>query len=95
MDLRAPVIGSSGSSWQKGISVKRFLNRILGLEVERQQKLFKYFSALFDVTRRTMIKEGRVDRAVYQLKGDISFLSRKPFPTPETASGTLSLNCMV
>lgn len=52
---------------EKDCSITKFLNRILGLEVHRQNALFQYFSDTFDHLIEMDKKEGRYDMGILDL----------------------------
>ncbi|XP_037679789.1 protein strawberry notch homolog 2 isoform X2 [Choloepus didactylus] len=52
---------------EKDCSITKFLNRILGLEVPKQNALFQYFSATFDHLVETDKKEGKYDLGILDL----------------------------
>lgn len=45
-------------------SITKFLNRILGLEVDKQNMLFQYFSDTFDYLIEKDKKEGKYDMGI-------------------------------
>ncbi|XP_036026286.1 protein strawberry notch homolog 2 isoform X3 [Onychomys torridus] len=56
----------------KDCSITKFLNRILGLEVHKQNALFQYFSDTFDHLIEIDKKEGRYDMGILDLAPGIS-----------------------
>uniref|UniRef100_A0A8C5KZ57 Protein strawberry notch homolog 2 n=1 Tax=Jaculus jaculus TaxID=51337 RepID=A0A8C5KZ57_JACJA len=52
---------------EKDCSIPKFLNRILGLEVHKQNALFQYFSDTFDHLIAVDKKEGRYDMGILDL----------------------------
>ncbi|XP_058138195.1 LOW QUALITY PROTEIN: protein strawberry notch homolog 2 [Dasypus novemcinctus] len=52
---------------EKDCSITKFLNRILGLEVPKQNALFQYFSATFDHLVEADKREGRYDLGILDL----------------------------
>uniref|UniRef100_A0A8C9PBN6 Protein strawberry notch homolog 2 n=1 Tax=Spermophilus dauricus TaxID=99837 RepID=A0A8C9PBN6_SPEDA len=52
---------------EKDCSITKFLNRILGLEVHKQNALFQYFSDTFDHLIEMDKKEGRYDMGILDL----------------------------
>lgn len=52
------------SSGTPDCSITKFLNRILGLEVHKQNALFQYFSDTFDHLIAMDKKEGRYDMGI-------------------------------
>ncbi|XP_076977491.1 protein strawberry notch homolog 2 isoform X2 [Tamandua tetradactyla] len=52
---------------EKDCSITKFLNRMLGLEVPKQNALFQYFSATFDHLVETDKKEGKYDLGILDL----------------------------
>jgi hypothetical protein len=66
-------IGSAGSSKRTrsgGKDVPRFLNRLLGVDVEMQTDLFAYFSATFDARIMVAKTSGSFDDGVVSLKAE-------------------------
>ncbi|XP_062966559.1 protein strawberry notch homolog 2 isoform X2 [Cynocephalus volans] len=51
----------------KDCSISKFLNRILGLEVQKQNALFQYFSDTFDHLIEVDKKEGKYDMGILDL----------------------------
>ncbi|XP_004866032.1 protein strawberry notch homolog 2 isoform X1 [Heterocephalus glaber] len=58
---------SGGLDVEKDCSITKFLNRILGLEVHKQNALFQYFSDTFDHLIEMDKKEGRYDMGILDL----------------------------
>ncbi|XP_033615519.1 protein strawberry notch homolog 2 [Fukomys damarensis] len=58
---------SGGLDMEKDCSITKFLNRILGLEVHKQNALFQYFSDTFDHLIEMDKKEGRYDMGILDL----------------------------
>nr|XP_013002204.1 protein strawberry notch homolog 2 isoform X4 [Cavia porcellus] len=58
---------SGGLDVEKDCSITKFLNRILGLEVHKQNALFQYFSDTFDHLIAMDKKEGRYDMGILDL----------------------------
>uniref|UniRef100_A0A7M4FDX8 Protein strawberry notch homolog 2 n=1 Tax=Crocodylus porosus TaxID=8502 RepID=A0A7M4FDX8_CROPO len=56
-------------SVEKDCSITKFLNRILGLEVHKQNMLFQYFSDTFDYLIEKDKKEGRYDMGILGREG--------------------------
>uniref|UniRef100_A0AAY4EDB4 Protein strawberry notch homolog 2 n=1 Tax=Denticeps clupeoides TaxID=299321 RepID=A0AAY4EDB4_9TELE len=56
-----------GLSTDKDCSISKFLNRILGLEVHKQNSLFQYFSDNFDYLIEKDKKEGNYDMGILDL----------------------------
>lgn len=56
-------------------SITKFLNRILGLEVDRQNMLFQYFSDTFDYLIEKDKKEGKYDMGILGTEKGASDLS--------------------
>lgn len=52
---------------EKDCSISKFLNRILGLEVHKQNALFQYFSDTFDHLIAADKKEGKYDMGILDL----------------------------
>ena len=52
------------------IPVSRFLNRILGLRLELQNELFKYFETTYDVILRNHKAEGTFESPMVDIKGE-------------------------
>ncbi|XP_062306187.1 si:ch73-63e15.2 isoform X3 [Osmerus eperlanus] len=57
----------SGISTEKDCSITKFLNRILGLEVHKQNSLFQYFTDNFDYLIEKDKKEGKYDMGILDL----------------------------
>lgn len=57
---------------EKDCSITKFLNRILGLEVHKQNALFQYFSDTFDHLIEIDKKEGRYDMGILDLAPGIN-----------------------
>ncbi|XP_076775631.1 protein strawberry notch homolog 2 isoform X2 [Arvicanthis niloticus] len=57
---------------EKDCSITKFLNRILGLEVHKQNALFQYFSDTFDRLIEMDKKEGRYDMGILDLAPGIN-----------------------
>ncbi|KAM4575108.1 strawberry notch homolog 2b isoform 2-T2 [Fundulus diaphanus] len=56
-----------GISTEKDCSITKFLNRILGLEVHKQNYLFQYFTDNFDFLIEKDKKEGKYDMGILDL----------------------------
>ncbi|KAL2089612.1 hypothetical protein ACEWY4_014300 [Coilia grayii] len=56
-----------GLSTEKDCTITKFLNRILGLEVHKQNSLFQYFSDNFDYLIEKDKKEGKYDMGILDL----------------------------
>uniref|UniRef100_A0A4W5R0Y1 Protein strawberry notch homolog 2 n=1 Tax=Hucho hucho TaxID=62062 RepID=A0A4W5R0Y1_9TELE len=56
-----------GLSTEKDCSITKFLNRILGLEVHKQNSLFQYFTDNFDYLIEKDKKEGKYDMGILDL----------------------------
>ncbi|XP_061093328.1 si:ch73-63e15.2 isoform X2 [Conger conger] len=56
-----------GISTEKDCSITKFLNRILGLEVHKQNSLFQYFTDNFDYLIEKDKKEGKYDMGILDL----------------------------
>lgn len=54
----------------KDISVDRFLNRILGMKVNLQNTLFKYFSEIMDVYVKHAKRVGKYDKGILEYRSD-------------------------
>ena len=67
-------------------AVAKFLNRILGLEVSRQQYLFDYFARYLEKTIKAAIRDGQYQKGIMTLAGrSVAFSSHKVVagvPTP-------------
>lgn len=50
-------------------SITKFLNRILGLEVHKQNHLFQYFTDNFDYLIEKDKKEGKYDMGILGMEG--------------------------
>ncbi|KAL4431062.1 hypothetical protein ABPG75_006318 [Micractinium tetrahymenae] len=68
-DTVAEDAGSGGSSGKDVGDVRRFLNRLLGLPVARQNLLFNYFSATLQAEIRAARAEGKYFEGVSDLPG--------------------------
>uniref|UniRef100_A0A8C3LJ13 Protein strawberry notch homolog 2 n=1 Tax=Chrysolophus pictus TaxID=9089 RepID=A0A8C3LJ13_CHRPC len=72
-------------SVEKDCSITKFLNRILGLEVDKQNMLFQYFSDTFDYLIEKDKKEGKYDMGILDLAPGIDEIyeeSKEVFLTP-------------
>ncbi|XP_054548981.1 protein strawberry notch homolog 2 isoform X3 [Talpa occidentalis] len=70
---------------EKDCSITKFLNRILGLEVHKQNALFQYFSDTFDHLIEMDKKEGKYDMGILDLAPGIDEIyeeSQQVFLTP-------------
>ncbi|XP_053156110.1 protein strawberry notch homolog 2 isoform X2 [Hemicordylus capensis] len=70
---------------EKDCSITKFLNRILGLEVDRQNLLFQYFSDTFDYLIERDKKDGKYDMGILDLAPGIDEIyeeSKEVFLTP-------------
>uniref|UniRef100_A0A8C2B2E3 Protein strawberry notch homolog 2 n=1 Tax=Cyprinus carpio TaxID=7962 RepID=A0A8C2B2E3_CYPCA len=56
-----------GISTEKDCNISKFLNRILGLEVHKQNSLFQYFTDNFDYLIEKDKKEGKYDMGILDL----------------------------
>ncbi|XP_029284930.1 strawberry notch homolog 2b isoform X2 [Cottoperca gobio] len=56
-----------GINTEKDCSITKFLNRILGLEVHKQNQLFQYFTDNFDYLIEKDKKEGKYDMGILDL----------------------------
>uniref|UniRef100_A0A8C3U8Y4 Strawberry notch homolog 2 n=1 Tax=Catharus ustulatus TaxID=91951 RepID=A0A8C3U8Y4_CATUS len=66
-------------------SITKFLNRILGLEVDKQNMLFQYFSDTFDYLIEKDKKEGKYDMGILDLAPGVDEIyeeSKEVFLTP-------------
>ncbi|VTJ68874.1 Hypothetical predicted protein [Marmota monax] len=63
----SPVQPETWSLLHPDCSITKFLNRILGLEVHKQNALFQYFSDTFDHLIEMDKKEGRYDMGILDL----------------------------
>lgn len=59
-------------------SITKFLNRILGLEVHKQNYLFQYFTDNFDYLIEKDKKEGKYDMGILGMVATLSFLLCHP-----------------
>ncbi|RMC00951.1 hypothetical protein DUI87_22638 [Hirundo rustica rustica] len=69
----------------KDCSITKFLNRILGLEVDKQNMLFQYFSDTFDYLIEKDKKEGKYDMGILDLAPGVDEIyeeSKEVFLTP-------------
>lgn len=76
---------SGGLDVEKDCSITKFLNRILGLEVHKQNALFRYFSDTFDHLMQLDKKEGKYDMGILDLAPGIDEIykeSQQVFLTP-------------
>lgn len=55
-------------------SITKFLNRILGLEVHKQNYLFQYFTDNFDYLIEKDKKEGKYDMGILGMVAALRFL---------------------
>ncbi|XP_070601133.1 protein strawberry notch homolog 2 isoform X1 [Erythrolamprus reginae] len=70
---------------EKDCSITKFLNRILGLEVDRQNLLFQYFNDTFDYLIERDKKDGKYDMGILDLAPGIDEIyeeSKEVFLTP-------------
>ncbi|XP_064030834.1 protein strawberry notch homolog 2 isoform X2 [Pogoniulus pusillus] len=70
---------------EKDCSITKFLNRILGLEVDKQNLLFQYFSDTFDYLIEKDKKEGKYDMGILDLAPGVDEIyeeSKEVFLTP-------------
>ncbi|XP_049732069.1 protein strawberry notch homolog 2 isoform X1 [Elephas maximus indicus] len=70
---------------EKDCSITKFLNRILGLEVHKQNALFQYFSDTFDHLLEADKKEGKYDMGILDLAPGVDEIyeeSQQVFLTP-------------
>lgn len=78
-------------------SITKFLNRILGLEVDKQNMLFQYFSDTFDYLIEKDKKEGKYDMGILgKEKGVIIPLPAVPCGSlllPALTTGCCSMRC--
>lgn len=75
-------------------SITKFLNRILGLEVDKQNMLFQYFSDTFDYLIEKDKKEGKYDMGILgkEERGDQApYTAPLRFPAPPCADHWLFL----
>lgn len=76
---------SGGLDVEKDCSITKFLNRILGLEVHKQNALFQYFSDTFDHLIERDKKDGKYDMGILDLAPGIDEIyeeSHQVFQTP-------------
>ncbi|KAF4083216.1 hypothetical protein AMELA_G00137390 [Ameiurus melas] len=74
-----------GINPEKDCTITKFLNRILGLEVHKQNSLFQYFSDNFDYLIEKDKKEGKYDMGILDLapgNDEISNETQEKFLTP-------------
>uniref|UniRef100_A0A8C3XKG5 Protein strawberry notch homolog 2 n=1 Tax=Chelydra serpentina TaxID=8475 RepID=A0A8C3XKG5_CHESE len=72
-------------SVEKDCSITKFLNRILGLEVHKQNMLFQYFTDTFDHLIEKDKKEGKYDMGILDLAPGVDEIyeeSKEVFLTP-------------
>ncbi|XP_042335737.1 protein strawberry notch homolog 2 isoform X2 [Sceloporus undulatus] len=70
---------------EKDCSITKFLNRILGLEVQKQNLLFQYFSDTFDYLIDRDKKDGKYDMGILDLAPGVDEIyeeSKEVFLTP-------------
>nr|XP_033812612.1 protein strawberry notch homolog 2 isoform X2 [Geotrypetes seraphini] len=70
---------------EKDCSISKFLNRILGLEVHKQNSLFQYFTDTFDYLTEKDKKEGKYDLGILDLAPGVDEIyeeSQQFFLTP-------------
>ncbi|XP_041435843.1 protein strawberry notch homolog 2 isoform X2 [Xenopus laevis] len=70
---------------EKECSVTKFLNRMLGLEVHKQNSLFQFFSDTFDYLIEKDKKEGKYDMGILDLAPGVDEIyqeSKETFMTP-------------
>ncbi|XP_029469257.1 protein strawberry notch homolog 2 isoform X2 [Rhinatrema bivittatum] len=70
---------------EKDCSISKFLNRILGLEVHKQNSLFQYFTDTFDYLTEKDKKEGKYDLGILDLAPGVDEIyeeSQQVFLTP-------------
>lgn len=73
------------ASVEKDCSITKFLNRILGLEVHKQNMLFQYFTDTFDHLIEKDKKEGKYDMGILDLAPGVDEIyeeSKEVFLTP-------------
>lgn len=58
------ILGFYTSVFSTDCTITKFLNRILGLEVHKQNSLFQYFSDNFDYLIEKDKKEGKYDMGI-------------------------------
>ncbi|XP_062868520.1 si:ch73-63e15.2 [Trichomycterus rosablanca] len=74
-----------GLSTEKDCTITKFLNRILGLEVHKQNSLFQYFTDHFDYLIEKDKKEGKYDMGILDLapgNDEIYNEAKQTFLTP-------------
>lgn len=75
--LENNMVGTSVS--EKDLrNVKKFLNRILGLIVKRQNLMFDYFSACLDANTKAAKREGRYSDGVTDVRGNSITMNSEP-----------------
>ena len=70
------------------VDVRKFLNRILGLEVEKQNTLFNIFVNRLDAITRTARREGTYDTGVKELTGRRVYEANPPEVVYSSDSGS-------
>uniref|UniRef100_A0A7N8YCH6 Protein strawberry notch homolog 2 n=1 Tax=Mastacembelus armatus TaxID=205130 RepID=A0A7N8YCH6_9TELE len=65
-----------GISTEKDCSITKFLNRILGLEVHKQNYLFQYFTDNFDYLIEKDKKEGKYDMGILGTRHNLNYSHR-------------------
>lgn len=68
------LVGINVDEWEgavdsQGTIVSKFLNRILGLEISRQQWLFDYFARYLEKTIKASIRDGTYGQGITDLRG--------------------------
>uniref|UniRef100_A0AAQ4QES5 Protein strawberry notch homolog 2 n=1 Tax=Gasterosteus aculeatus aculeatus TaxID=481459 RepID=A0AAQ4QES5_GASAC len=79
-----------GINTEKDCSITKFLNRILGLEVHKQNFLFQYFTDNFDYLIEKDKKEGKYDMGILGTSVDQNFQTNLK---PDAIPGDLQIAC--
>ena len=84
----------------KNIGISKFLNRILGMQVDLQNRLFQYFTDTLDFIVNEAKKSDHFDRGIGDLqcqrepeKKAITFTIRLPTGTAKTLLQTFHVDC--
>ena len=72
------ALGAVGIGPADKISVKKFLNRLLGLPVGMQNKLFNHFSALLDLKVKEAKDTGQFDDGAVDVRGELTVRRGSP-----------------
>uniref|UniRef100_A0A673XU90 Protein strawberry notch homolog 2 n=1 Tax=Salmo trutta TaxID=8032 RepID=A0A673XU90_SALTR len=81
-----------GLSTEKDCSITKFLNRILGLEVHKQNSLFQYFTDNFDYLIEKDKKEGKYDMGILGMESNTHISVDRGMPWEEAYEKVQNLN---